>query len=258
MSGPDHTGADGAQTVHRAIGLLREVVDRRGPVSLTELATGSGLTTSTTHRLMRSLEASGLVTRADRGRGYVVGGDLVAMSARVMHDVSLVALARTAMDELGRLTEETVALHLRVGSNRTCIASVEGVHPVRRVIDLGQTLPVYKGPTGKVILAHLPEPERLEVMHRAAQDGEDLERIERQLAGIRRDGYMASVGDRTPGVGGLSVPIFGAQGVLASLTISGPGERWTEEAMRVIAPTVVERAGELSRSLGVRQAAAVA
>lgn len=239
--------------MHRAIGLLREVVDRRGPVSLTELASGSGLTTSTAHRLMRALEACGLVTRADGGRRYVVGSDLVAMSARVMHDVSLVALARTAMDELGRLTEETVALHLRVGWERTCVASVQGVHPVRRVIDLGQTLPLYKGPTGKVILAHLDDPDRLDVMRRAALDGEDLERIERQLAGIRRDGYMASIGDRTPGVGGLSVPIFGAEGVLASLTISGPGERWTEQAMKAVAPTVVERAGELSRSLGVRQ-----
>jgi DNA-binding IclR family transcriptional regulator len=63
---------------------------------------------------------------------------------------------------------------------------------------------------------------------------------------------VASVGDRTPGVGGLSAPLFNADGIVGSLTISGPSSRWNEDAMELAVPLLMQVTGELSTSLGHR------
>lgn len=240
----------GAQTARRALDLLQIVVRRQEPVSLTELAAVSNLSTSTAYRLMRTLESYGFVARESSGRSYVVGDELVAMSARVLHGIDLVQIAHPLMEELVGITGETASLHLRTDWRRTCVDTVEGIHPIRRVIEVGETLPLYMGSTGKSILAYLDEHDRERVLARASEDGIDVAAVRDQLAETRQRGYMMAIGDRTPNVGGFAVPIFGAEGVRAALTISGPGDRWNQEAMTAAAPEIVVRAREISRRLG--------
>lgn len=252
MANPGGAGGSpaGAQTARRALDLLQTVVRQQDPISLTDLATASGLSTSTAYRLMRTLESYGFVARVPGGRSYVVGDELVAMSARVLHGIDLLQIAHPLMEELVGITGETASLHLRTDWRRTCVDTIEGVHPIRRVIEVGETLPLYAGSTGKSILAFLDEREQERVLARASDDGVDVEVVRNQLAETRRRGYMMAIGDRTPNVGGFAAPIFGAEGVRAALTISGPGDRWNKEAMRAAAPEIVVRAREISRRLG--------
>lgn len=242
-------GTGGAQTVRRALGLLATVVDEQ-PVPLTELAAKSGLTMSTTHRLMRTLEAEGFLSREPGGRSYVVGSELIVLSARVIHGLGVRDVVHPVMQQLVDLTGETVSLHVRAGERRTCIDTVEGIHPIRRVIAVGETLPLYAGPSGKVMLAHVDAEDAEAILAQAAQAGQDVERIRGQLASIREVGYMGAIADRTPGVGGFSVPLFGPAGVMASMTTSGPDDRWSLAAMGAVAATVVSHAETISRRLG--------
>lgn len=65
-------------------------------------------------------------------------------------------------------------------------------------------------------------------------------RVREQIETIRRHGFMAAIGDQNPGVGGLSVPVFGIDGVMAAVTISSPSERWSMDAMLSAAPGIIE------------------
>ena len=56
--------------------------------------------------------------------------------------------------------------------------------------------------------------------------------------------------DRTPGVGGLTVPVFTAAGIAAAMTVSGPSSRFGMAQMSACAPAVMRECAALSRALG--------
>jgi DNA-binding IclR family transcriptional regulator len=101
-----------------------------------------------------------------------------------------------------------------------------------------------------VILAYLPDDERSEILADAVHAGEIRKRILDHLALVRGQGYLAVVGERTQGVGALSVPIFDSSGVAAALTVSGPATRWGQEAMEDQAPLVKRECWGISAALG--------
>lgn len=240
----------GTQTAGRALRLLRAVAESDVPPQLAELAEAVGINRATAYRLARQLEEEGLVQVHLQGdeRRYVPGVGLIGMAARVLGRIDIRVTAQPFLLRISEATGETVALHLRDGRHRVCIGAVEGRHPIRRVIPLGERLPLYAGPTGKVILAWVPEPERAAILGWAADQGEPVAGY--VLEGIRTRGYYAAVGDRVAGVGGLSVPLFDASGVVGAVTVSGPGDRWSSQAMEDAAPLVLEQCASLSMMLG--------
>lgn len=240
----------GTQTARRALHLLQAVVSRELPPQLSDLARELGINRSTAYRLLRELEDQNLLAVQFVGddRRYVPGGALVAMAARLLSRIDIRATARPFLARISDETSETVGLHVRHRRFRACIDVIEGRHPVRRVVPVGEMLPLYAGTTGKVILAHLPEAERSAILAWARDDGEEIR--PGLLEGIRLRRYYAAVGGRIKGVGGLSVPIFDSSGVTGAVTVSGPGDRWNEEAMVAAAPRVRELCDALSAALG--------
>ena len=163
-------------------------------------------------------------------------------------------LRRAAEPLLGELrdrTGETVSLHIRVGDDRVCVAGVESRHEVRRVLTLGEPVPLWLGPSGRVMLAFLREPDREAVLARCG--AADLDALRAELAAIRAAGFVDSDGGRTPGVGALSVPIAGTRGIEASLTTAGPSERWDRAARSAAREHVLRCAREISLGLGGSQ-----
>jgi DNA-binding IclR family transcriptional regulator len=240
----------GGQTVEKALGLLSIVVHARVPIGLAELTQASGLDKSGVYRLMRALEARGFVGREADGRRYVPGSGLVALAAIVMDRLEIRQIAKPFLERISAATTETITLHVRHQRRRVCIEVIEGRHSVRRVVPLGETLPLYTGLSGQVILAHLPDDERSEILAEAEQAGESRQRILDHLALVRSRGHLAVVGERTQGVGALSVPIFDASGVAAALTVSGPAMRWGQSAMEAVAPLVKRECQAMSAALG--------
>ena len=156
------------------------------------------------------------------------------------------------MEQLGQATGETISLHVRQGRSRICVETVAGRHTVSRVVEIGETLPLEVGPSGKVILAFIEPAEMASVVEAAAQDDEERATTYAVLEQIRSDGYFAIVGDRSPAVGGLSAPFFNADGIVGALTISGPSSRWNHEAQIAAAPQIVAASVDLSKALGHR------
>jgi IclR family KDG regulon transcriptional repressor len=239
----------GAQTADRAIQLLLALVEAGGLVSLRDLGELAGLNRAATYRLIQPLLKHGWVTRDARG-GYRLGPGLIALSARVLRTVSIREPAREVMERIAALTAETVSLHVPHLLTRVCIDGIESSLPVRRVVPFGQSLPVYVGPTGKAMLAWFPAEQVSAALREAANLGLDTSRIREHLDLVRRDGYLGVVDDRLPGVGGLSVPIFGVDGIAGVITVSGPSYRFDMAAMSAIAARVVAECRDLSQLLG--------
>lgn len=129
------------RSVDRALDLLSAVTED-GALSLSEAARRTDLPASTALRLLRSLEAAGLVTR-DEESDFRPGPRLIQLGARAYSREPLIAVAREAMEAVVARTGESVYLSVRgLGETAVYIAIVEGTHAVRHANWVGRTVPL--------------------------------------------------------------------------------------------------------------------
>jgi DNA-binding IclR family transcriptional regulator len=242
-----------SQTAARTLDLLEQIAGSSRPLKLMELAGATGLDKSTAARLLGFLEERSLIQRQPATKGYGVGPGLLSLSAAAMRSSDLPELAGPHLQRLRDETGETASLHLRVGRQRVCVAGAESRHEICRVLSLGERLPLCVGPSGKVMLAFLSDREVRSLITPAACG--DHDELLRELQSIRARGATVVIGDRTPGVGALSVPVFRAGAPVASISVAGPAYRWDLDAMGRAEPRVRAVADRLSAALGSGPAA---
>jgi DNA-binding IclR family transcriptional regulator len=242
----------GAQTLARGLSILKFLVAQAEPQRPSQIASGLQLERSAVYRLLRELESSSFVTREPDSGRYIVGTGLIALSALVIQRVDLRRTAQPFMEQLSRATNETISLHLRQGSNRVCVDVIPSRQMASHLVEIGETVPLYAGPSGNAILAFLEPTEAAAIVEDGRRTRKERDALLTLLEDIRQRGYVASVGDRSPVVAGLSAPVFSFEGVRGSLTVTGPSSRWDEAAMESAAPLIVKLSRELSASLGHR------
>jgi DNA-binding IclR family transcriptional regulator len=240
----------GTQTAGRALDLLEHVVRSRVPLRSPDLQGLTGLNRSAIYRLLHELCDHDFIARDERTNCYVVGPKMIALATLVLGQIDIRNIAHPALARISEYTSETVSLHLRQKYQRVCIDVVESPLPVKRVVPVGETLPLYAGPTGKTLLAFLTEDERLIVLDQAARAGVALDQLKRQLQEIRTMRHMSAIGDRVPEVGALSVPVFDSTGPVATVTVSGPSSRFTRRRMKQVAPWVIAQVDGITAALG--------
>lgn len=70
------------------------------------------------------------------------------------------------MEELKRITNESISLVIRYDEYRVTIEKVDSSLTVRHMIKLGKPFPLFAGAAGKVILAYLSKEEVTEIISR--------------------------------------------------------------------------------------------
>lgn len=239
-----------SKSAERAIKLLKVLARNEGEMGLMELSAAAGLDKSTTSRLLRSLQSEHFVHRDPHSRLYRVGAGLLALTASITKRNRVLRVVHPFLERLRDLSGESTSFYLRLGDGRVCVDGVEGRHGNFRLLPLGEAAPLTAGgTTSKVILAHQSDDEIERVLQAAGIFGSEREVWNAHLKEARRNGFFASIGERTPHVATVSAPVRTATGVVAGVTISGPEDRWTMEAMTAFAPTLKEVADDLSALL---------
>jgi DNA-binding IclR family transcriptional regulator len=238
----------GVGVLDRAVAIIEAVGS--GSRTFSEIAEATGLARSTAHRLLKALEAQGLVS-FDAGFGYRLGPRLVRLASAAMRELPLRDLARPALERLASVTRETAQLFVRSGDERLCIDVVESESELRTIVPVGASLPLTAGSAGKVIMAWAPDRERLLGQLRPfTERTPGVDRLRRQLAATHRRGWAESSGEREPGVASVSAPVFGAAGsVLAAVSVSGPAQRLGLRPGRQYAPAVVAAARDIEETI---------
>lgn len=225
--------------------------------SIAGLAREVGLHKSVAHRLMVTLSTSGLLIRDSRSGLYRLGPVMIEFGARAEQSGALRRLARPHLDELVRLTGETVSIQVIQGDHGLCVDVVESPQSIRLTISPGHSFPLHAGCAGKIILAfHEPAfVDRLlsktplqRYTDNTITDPDDLRR---DLAEIRARGYGYSDGEITPGARSVGAPILGRNGfIAASLVVSGPEARLPQHRMDDYAVALLSSARAISSALG--------
>ena len=243
------------RSVARAIDLVMALED--GPRTLGTLAASSHLSKGTAHRLLATLAAAGLVIQDPATATYSLGPACFGILDAVVHGAGgLDVIAGPILSDLSQETRETVALYVRAGPQRICVAQAASPQPVKYAARLGMENPVYAGAMGKVLLAFSARREQDEILDRmplvalTAATITDRSTLERALDQVRKQGYAESHGERSTGAAALSAPVFGAdRRLVAALSILGPEDRMSEAAMRGFRAPLLAAAGSIGTQL---------
>jgi DNA-binding IclR family transcriptional regulator len=217
------------RSLERALHLLLVMETAGGPKSLTELSQATQLAKPTVQRILSVLERYHLVEKR-QGRYHLGVGVLPLAHAYLLgNDLSRIALP--VLQELAVATKETASLFVRLGYQRVVVQRVEGAHPLRYVLPIGQRLPLHMG-VGKVLAAAMPEAELLQMidslgeMHHAGGVPLSKPQLLAALARVRKQGYAVSRNEREFGIASVSAPVRDSAGsVVAAVSIAGPVDR---------------------------------
>jgi len=250
--------AGGVQAVERAIEVLAALAEADARPTLQQLAARLGVAPSTIHRIVTTLERTGMVERDAVGGGYAPGPKIAALYNARARDLDLRALAQPLMHGLRDATGETVSLHVRRHTVHVCVEALDSPHELRVRLEVGATASLCRGCTGRAILAHLPAPEARRVLadecaplgvDREAWVGERLY----ELQMVRAAGHAAGLNEPSPGMAGVAAPLFGRGAeLLGALAVSGPTVRFRRREVVAAAEALRAAAAELSALLGHR------
>jgi DNA-binding IclR family transcriptional regulator len=231
------TPVDGAQAIHRAIALLKQVATQHaGGVRLQALCDEVGLGMPTAHRIMRSLVAEGLVAKDSAGL-YRLGPLTYELGLAAATRLDIRQLCGPSLERLAANSGDTVFLSVRSGLDAVCIDRKEGQYPIKALpLDIGTRRPLGAGANAMALLMPLPPEQAQEIIsanaRRFAQFGLKCENISRMLQEARGMGYLLSDGLVVEGYRGLAVPCVGPDGhPLASLTIAAISTRLTRSRL---------------------------
>ncbi len=239
----------------RATQLLDELATSDAGLGVNELARRIGVNASTASRLLATLQAAGLVTRADDGGPYRLGLKLVTLSERVLQQLDVRQLARPLLARLVAQTGETATLSLPGEGEAVTADFVPSPSSVVSMAFVGRPSIPHATATGKVMLANAapggpaPMPEALTAF--TPRTITDPAELAAELATVRSRGWAEAVGEREADLAAVAAPAFGRAGELvAILGVQGPAARLPAGTRRALREPLMSAAAELSRALG--------
>ncbi len=243
------------QSVDRALTIL-EMLAREGEAGVTEIAADLGVHKSTAFRLLATLEAHRLVEQdGDRGR-YRLGVGNLRLAGATTARLDLVTEARPVCRQLASDTGETVNITVRSETSALYLDQVvAGNSTVQSHNWVGQHIPLHATSNGKVLLSELTDAELKKAVRTLPRVTDrtvtSRSKLRAELVEVREAGYAVAVDELEEGLTAAAAPIRNAHGdVVASMSISGPTFRLTEEKLAETVPMLVAAATEVSHRLG--------
>jgi len=222
------------------------------------------LAVSTAYRYFRSLSKAGLIVAVATGR-YVLGPAIIQYDRQIRLRDPLTTAAQPVMK---RLTEQilphSVVLLCRLFRNQVmCVHQESAERPeFATSYERGRAMPLFRGASSKVILAHLPSRTvkglyaELPAQFAQASLGRSWDEAKERLRTLRNTGFSITQGDLDPGMCGIAVPVFEPpESVVGSLSIVIPARHLTPKFLEE-APRVLKEAADQIRwalSLGVQE-----
>jgi DNA-binding IclR family transcriptional regulator len=247
---PESEQRSGAQSVERALGVLRAIEQADDGLGVSEIAQRRGLTVSTAHRLTRVLCDAGLVSQDPRTERYQLGPALVTLGRRAEERLGY-RLALPALEQLADTTGESINLGIRAGADVLVVLDVTSRQPLRFDQAPGSRVPVHTSAMGKCLLAFsgnidaavngLPD---LQPMTPSTIT--DRRALRQQLEEVRQRGWAINDEERTPGVRAVAAPVLDDQRAVAAIAVQGPTIRIPDDRLDELAQEIASIAAQIA------------
>lgn len=237
-------------TLEKGLDILALFDDDHPCLSAQDIRRQLSLSQSTLYRLLRSMKSKGWIE--DDGNGAFRPGLRILSLARVVRrQLTMGQVALPVMQELSRVTGESILLTVISGPHAVCIERVDGPQTVRATLERGAVLPLYAGASATVLLAYADEalqdtilagPLHAYTKHTLTEPGE----LRNMLQHIRTIGYAFSHGEVDLSVRAVAAPVLShGGGLVAGLSLVAPDGRVSDADIPRLGALIKESARQL-------------
>ncbi|WP_236844550.1 IclR family transcriptional regulator [Bordetella sp. 15P40C-2] len=246
------------QSFARGLSVIRAFGPQRPHMTLSEVATQTGLTRAGARRILLTLAQLGYV--AIDGRQFSLTPRILELGYSYLSAMPLWDLAQPYMEEVAEATRESCSVSVLDGTDIVYILRLSR-HKVMSInLAVGSRLPAWATSMGRVLLAGLPDTERDRLL--AASDIRahtphsitNIEKLKQRLAQVRADGYACVVQELELGLQSVAVPIVDRSGrVIGAMNVSGHASRYpSDEMVEAFLPPLRHAAEQINQALRQR------
>jgi DNA-binding IclR family transcriptional regulator len=224
----------GIQSVERALVILETIAAAGGDTRLVDLADRLGLHKSTLHGLLNTLAAMGYIAR--HGSRYTLGLKLWEVAQPLSNvDSGLRAAFTPALVAMRDLTGENSYLAVPCGTRHYIyIDTLCGTDNMLLRSPRGKREALTTSATGRVFLALDTDLSRS--LRKAGLLSAD---VERDIGVIIERGYALDLERAEKGLNCMALPLRKQGQMVAALSVAGPAERLSEQALIAVAGRVM-------------------
>jgi IclR family transcriptional regulator, acetate operon repressor len=256
----DESAKGGAvQSVDRAMLLLEALGEDEEGYRLTDLAIRTGLSPSTAHRLLTTLEKRRFVAFDQSDNMWHIGRQSFAIGSAFIRRRNFVAPALPFLRRLRDLTHETANLGIVDDGEVIVLTQVESREIMRAITRVGGRVPMVTSGIGKAILATYADEEVVAIIQRHGMKRLTPKSVVRAgelrdaLETVRRDGYSVDDQEFLMGLRCVAAVVYNDQAeALAGISVSGLASRVPQERVPELGRLVRDTARELTLALGGR------
>lgn len=247
------------QSVCKAMDLLSCLAQARGPLTLGELSSRTGMPRATVHGLLAAMRPSAVVEQSPADGRYRLGIRLFEYGCAVSRGWNILEAAAGPMGWVAEETGETVSL-AALDRGEVLILDRADAHSNFRVVsEKGSRLPIHCTSQGKLLLAYQPPAQQRQLLRQCdftpytPHSHTDAAALEAELAEIRLQGYAIENGELHIGLRSVAAPVFGVDGgVTYAICVVGMFRRINSPELEQAAKLLLEAAQRISFELGYR------
>src|SRR5437764_5253784 len=256
-SGDSDPRDGGVQSVDRALQIIETLAEDDEGYRLSDLAVRTGLSTSTAHRLLGTLEKRRFVQFDRTESKWHIGAQSFSVGATFARRRNFVAQAMPYLRKLRDLTRETANLAVVDDESIIVLTRAESREIMRSLTKVGGRVAMVASGVGKAVLATYADADvhaiiRHHGMPRLTEKsivrpGE----LFRELEKARRQGFSIDDEEACMGLRCIAAVVYNdCSEPLAAISVSGMTSRLTDERLPMLGETVREVATELTLALG--------
>jgi IclR family acetate operon transcriptional repressor len=237
--------------------VLECVASAQRPLAISELATMLGVPKPTMHRIVRQLDAEGLLQREPHRRLYGPGPRLIGFALGAVRSSMRSAPRHAVLEALSQKVGETCNFGMIAGNAVLYLDRVEASWPFGLRFESGSRVPLHCTSVGKLLLSVLPRRRRDELIRAiplaryTENTVTDPKKLHAELEDIRKRGYSIDNQEFLAGVVCVAVPVRDSKGVIcAGVAMSAPHARMSVEEAISHLPALLEAAEQLAAHLG--------
>src|SRR6202049_2133892 len=247
----------GVQSVDRALLIIETLAEDDEGYRLSDLAVRTGLSTSTVHRLLATMEKRRFVQFDRYESKWHVGAQSFAVGGTLARPRKFVAHAMPYLRKLRDQTRETANLAVVDDESIIVLTRMESREIMRSLTKVGGRVAMVASGVGKAVLATYSDEDVNAIIHRQGMPRLTEKSIVRpgelfkQLQAIRRQGYAVDDEEARIGLRCVAAVVYSnCSEPLAAISVSGLTSLGTHARVPALGRIVREVADELTVALG--------
>ncbi|MFC4596844.1 IclR family transcriptional regulator [Cohnella hongkongensis] len=235
--------------------LLKQFTHEKNSWGVRELAKELEANPTVVFRILETMKNNGFMVQNPVTKKYSLGVIFLELGTVMKAGINLEKLIRPLLEEMCRISTESVFLTTIDGEECVTLMAVEPVNRVKASAFEGSRAPLYAGASYRAILAFQDDGFIERILDKGVVRFTSLTLTDKQhywdeIRKVREKGVAISYGEYTPDVIAVAVPIKDASGaVTASLTVSGPTYRFSEERQQEAIALLRQKQPEIENML---------